>query len=55
MRAPLVIAVISRVAKNTAAPEWEQMLSVGAACQNLLIAATALGYGAQWDYRVVRL
>ena len=26
-----------------------------ASCQNLLIAATALGYGAQWDYRVVRL
>jgi len=48
MRAPLVIAVISRVVKNTAAPEWEQVLSAGAACQNLLIAATALGYGAQW-------
>ena len=30
------------------APEWEQILSAGAACQNLLVAATALGYGAQW-------
>jgi nitroreductase len=48
LRAPLVIAVISRVEKNPAAPEWEQVLSAGAACQNLLIAATALGYGAQW-------
>ena len=48
LRAPLVIAVISRVVKNAAAPEWEQMLSTGATCQNLLIAATALGYGAQW-------
>ena len=48
MRAPLVIAVISRVVSNPAAPEWEQVLSAGAACQNLLIAATALGYGAQW-------
>ena len=48
MRAPLVIAVISRVVKNPAAPEWEQVLSAGAACQNLLVAATALGYGAQW-------
>ena len=46
-RAPLVIAVISRVVKNPGAPEWEQILSAGAACQNLLIAATALGYGAQ--------
>lgn len=48
MRAPLVIAAISRVVSNPAAPEWEQVLSAGAACQNLLIAATALGYGAQW-------
>ena len=48
MRAPLVIAVISRVLKNAAAPEWEQVLSAGAACQNLLVAATALGFGAQW-------
>jgi len=48
LRAPLVIAVISRVVKNAAAPEWEQMLSTGATCQNLLIAATALGFGAQW-------
>ena len=40
--------MISRVVKNPAAPEWEQVLSAGAACQNLLIAATALGYGAQW-------
>jgi nitroreductase len=48
MRAPLVIAVISRVVKNLAAPEWEQTLSAGAACQNLIVAATALGYGVQW-------
>jgi nitroreductase len=48
LRAPLVIAVISRVTPNAAAPEWEQVLSAGAACQNLILAATALGYGAQW-------
>ena len=48
LRAPLVIAVISRTVKNPGAPEWEQILSAGAACQNLLVAATALGYGAQW-------
>lgn len=48
LRAPLVIAVISRVVKNPAAPDWEQILSAGAACQNLILAATALGYGAQW-------
>ena len=32
-RAPVVIAVISRVVKNTATPEWEQVPSAGAACQ----------------------
>jgi nitroreductase len=48
LRAPLVIAVISRVVKNPAAPEWEQVLSAGASCQNLVLAATALGYGVQW-------
>src|SRR6476646_326568 len=48
MRAPLVIAAISRVVKNPAAPEWEQVLSAGASCQNLVLAATALGYGVQW-------
>ena len=48
LRAPLVIAVISRVVKNAAAPEWEQVLSAGASCENLVIAATALGYGVQW-------
>jgi nitroreductase len=48
LRAPIVIAVVSRVVKNPAAPEWEQVLSAGASCQNLILAATALGYGAQW-------
>lgn len=29
-------------------PEWEQIMSGAAVCQNTLIAATALGYHAQW-------
>lgn len=48
-RAPLVIAVVSNVnleAKNV--PEWEQILCSGAVCQNLLIAANAMGFAAQW-------
>jgi nitroreductase len=48
LRAPVVIAVVSRVVENPAAPEWEQILSAGAACQNLVIAATSLGFGVQW-------
>jgi nitroreductase len=48
LRAPIVVAVISRVVPNPAAPEWEQILSAGAACENMILAATALGFGAQW-------
>lgn len=48
VRAPVVIAVISRVVQSPAVPEWEQVLSAGAVCQNLIVAATALGFGAQW-------
>lgn len=47
-RAPLVIAVVSRVKETRGAPEWEQILSAGAACMNLCIAANALGYGSTW-------
>lgn len=47
-RAPLVVAVISRIVDNPGAPAWEQQLSAGAACVNLLHAASALGFGAQW-------
>lgn len=48
VRAPVVVAVISRVTPGIKIPEWEQLLSAGAVCQNMLVAATALGYGAQW-------
>ncbi len=47
-RAPLVIAVVSRVRPHAKIPEWEQTLSVGAACMNLTLAANALGYGTNW-------
>ena len=47
-RAPVVIAVISDATENHRIPEWEQILSAGAACQNLLVAANAMGYAAQW-------
>ncbi len=48
MRAPLVVAVISRIVPSQKAPEWEQHLSVGACCQNMLVAATALGHASCW-------
>jgi nitroreductase len=48
MRAPLVVAVVSRVTAHRSAPEWEQVLSAGAACLNLCLAANAFGYGTSW-------
>jgi nitroreductase len=48
LRAPTVIAVVSRATPNPAAPEWEQILSCGAACQNLCLAANAMGFGTCW-------
>jgi nitroreductase len=47
-RAPLVIAVVSRAGPHVKIPEWEQVLSAGAAAMNLVLAAHALGYGACW-------
>ena len=48
VRAPVVVAVISSVHKGHKIPEWEQILSSGAACQTMLIAALSMGYAAQW-------
>ncbi len=48
MRAPLVIAVISTASEHIKIPVWEQVMSVGAACQNMLLAGTAMGFGGQW-------
>jgi nitroreductase len=44
---PLAIAVIASP-KAGAIPEWEQLLSAGAACTTLTYAALAMGYGANW-------
>lgn len=48
IRAPVVVAVVSSVHKGHKIPEWEQILSSGAACQTILIAALSMGYAAQW-------
>ena len=47
-RAPLVIAVVSRAAPHVKIPEWEQVLSAGAVCMNLIVAARAMGFAATW-------
>src|SRR6516164_7656721 len=48
MRAPLVVAVVSRAGPHVKIPEWEQILSSGAAAMNLALAAHALGFGTSW-------
>lgn len=48
-RAPLVVGVVSSViAGHPKVPIWEQELSAGAVCLNLLHAANAFGYAGQW-------
>ncbi|MGL4395964.1 MAG: nitroreductase family protein [Hyphomicrobium sp.] len=47
-RAPMVVAVVSSLKPKPGAPEWEQVLSAGAACFNLCLAANALGFGTCW-------
>lgn len=47
-RAGVVVAVISTVTPESKIPEWEQVLSAGAVCQNMLNAAAALGFAGQW-------
>jgi nitroreductase len=48
LRAPVVIGVVSRVREGVPIPEWEQVLSAGASCQTLCIAAHAVGFVANW-------
>lgn len=48
LRAPVVVAVIATIRTGIKIPEWEQQLSVGAACQNALVAACMMGYAGQW-------
>ena len=47
-KATAVLCVISKPVIHPKIPKWEMHLSAGAVCQNLLTAALALGYGAQW-------
>ncbi len=61
LHAPLVIGIVSRAGPHFKIPEWEQMLSAGAATMNLIVAANALGFVTAWltewfsyDERVAR-
>jgi nitroreductase len=47
-QAPALVVVLSRPDRASAVPLWEQELSAGAACMNILHAAHALGYAGGW-------
>ena len=47
-RSPVVVGVVSRAREHVKIPQWEQVLSAGAVCMNLLTAVNAAGYSAQW-------
>lgn len=46
--APLTVVVVSRAGPHVKIPEWEQVLSAGAVCMNLILAAHSLGFAANW-------
>jgi nitroreductase len=48
LRAPIVVAVVSSPVDSPKVPEWEQVLSAGAACYNILLAAHGFGFGGCW-------
>ena len=48
LRAPVVVAVVSSPVDDGKTPVWEQELSAGAVCYNLLLAANASGWAGTW-------
>ena len=47
-QAPELVVALSSPRASPKIPEWEQLLSCGAACMNLVLAAHAAGYAAGW-------
>jgi nitroreductase len=48
LRGPLLLVVVARIVEPSKIPAVEQILSAGAAAQNIMIASHALGFGAMW-------
>lgn len=48
LRAPMIIVVIAKCRQHAKIPQVEQLISAGAAAQNILNASFALGLGAIW-------
>ena len=48
LRGPLLLVVVARIVEPSKIPAVEQILSAGAAAQNIMLASHALGFGAMW-------
>lgn len=48
LRAPMIIAVATNMKYHEKVPEFEQLLSAGAAVQNMLLTLESLGYKSVW-------
>ena len=48
LSAPTIVVAVGRIDPDHRIPAQEQLLSGGCACFSLLLAAHALGFGAQW-------
>ena len=48
LRAPMIIVPVLHYQRHAKVPEVEQLLSLGAACQNILLALESLGFAAMW-------
>jgi nitroreductase len=48
LRAPLIVVVAARLREHRGVPAVEQIIAAGAAAQNILVAAHALGFGGFW-------
>ncbi|GAC1374598.1 MAG: nitroreductase [Aquirhabdus sp.] len=48
LRAPLILVCVVHVQEHPKVPVQEQILSTGAAVENILLMIKALGYGAMW-------
>jgi len=48
LRAPLIVVLAAAIKEGHKIPVVEQLLAAGAAAQNIMVAAHALGYGAAW-------
>lgn len=48
LRAPLIVVVAAIIDARSHIPAVEQLLSAGAAAQNIMLAAFATGYGCAW-------